>query len=346
MSRPESSSDVNSRMLEAAAWCARLSEGPSSHDDAALLAWLAAHPENRQSFEALSLTLDDVEHFAGAPEMLKLREAALTEARHTHNPTRVSRFVRAAAIVLVVMSALVGVFLYLGHSAAFETRIGERRAFALPDGSALSLDAATQVKFDYSNERRRVILAHGRAKFDVARDPLRPFTVEAGGNVVVATGTSFSVELVEQEVHIILYEGHVEVIPASALTTDVHGGLRRTAIRSDTSLHPGEELVASSAPAPALVHVATIDVSRSLSWQGGDLAFKEEPLSIAVARVNRYSPQPLKIGDAQAGEVHISGVFHAGDTLAFIDGVTALFPIRAQHREDGTTLLFEERPKR
>jgi transmembrane sensor len=342
---PEPVMDASSRMHQAAAWCARLSERVSSRDDAALLAWLAADPENRQAFEAVSCTLDNVEYFAGAPEMLKLREAALTEARRGRRSPLAARWVWAACIVLGVLGTGIATSLYLTRFSKVETGIGERRAFTLPDGSGLSLDAATQVRLSYSPERRQVVLARGRAKFDVAHDPLRPFMVEAGGKVVVATGTSFSVELVGQQVHVILYEGRIEVVPVSTIAARMSNSLRHPETHVDTALNPGQELVATVDDTPEIRQVASIDIPRSLSWQGGDLAFKEEPLSIAVARVNRYLDRPLKVGDRQAGEVRISGVFHAGDAGAFVDGVTALFPIRSERTQDGTTLVFEPRSK-
>src|SRR3546814_19485198 len=93
---------------------------------------------------------------------------------------------------------------------AYATHIGERQLAVLDDGSRVSLDAVTKVKVRMKDEARQVELLEGRAKFDVAKDPLRPFTVAAGDKLVVAVGTSFSVELIDGQVRVILYEGQVE----------------------------------------------------------------------------------------------------------------------------------------
>ena len=53
----------------------------------------------------------------------------------------------------------------------------------------ISLDSDTLIEVAYSDERRSLTLLSGRAKFDVAKDPRRPFTVRAHGRLVVATGT-------------------------------------------------------------------------------------------------------------------------------------------------------------
>ncbi len=61
------------------------------------------------------------------------------------------------------------------------------------------LGAARRVIRDCLREqrdtRRTVRLLRGRAFFDVARDPDRPFTVEAGDARVTALGTAFAVSL-------------------------------------------------------------------------------------------------------------------------------------------------------
>src|SRR3546814_18419265 len=77
----------------------------------------------------------------------------------------------------------------------YATGLGERRVVMLDDDSRLSLDANTRVRVKYSRAGRQLWLEAGRARFEVAKDPLRPFSVAAAGKIVVATGTEFSVEL-------------------------------------------------------------------------------------------------------------------------------------------------------
>src|SRR3546814_1402664 len=90
---------------------------------------------------------------------------------------------------------------------AYATEIGERQLAVLEDGSQVSLDAATKVNVRMKEAGRQVELLAGRAKFDVAKDPQRPFTVAAGDKLVVAVGTSFSVALIDGQVRVILYAG-------------------------------------------------------------------------------------------------------------------------------------------
>jgi len=79
------------------------------------------------------------------------------------------------------------------------------------------------------------------------------------------------------------------------------------------------------------------------AWQRGLLVLRNEPLELAVARVNRYAPHALRVGDSIAAQTRISGVFIAGDTAAFVSGVTAAFALRAR-RARGATIL-ESQPR-
>lgn len=322
------------RRDEAARWWLRLAENPTPDEKAQFQAWQAADPANVAAFTGLSAAMQDVEHFAGAPEVLALRSQALATARRSREVLRLraffhSRTMRAAGVALIAF--VLGAAAYLGTrgGSTISTAIGERRTVALADGSHLSLDAATELRVQFTTDRRRLKLTKGRAKFDVARDALRPFTVEAGDKIVVAVGTSFSVELIAGEVRVALYEGRVEVLPAGAAADIAAAG---------TLIEPGRELISSARQAPQITEV---DAQRSLAWESGDLAFADEPLALAVDRINRYAKQRIAVGDAAAAQVRISGVFHAGDTAAFIDGITRLFPVRAERQGGETTLISD-----
>jgi hypothetical protein len=148
----------------------------------------------------------------------------------------------------------------------------------LADGSKVSLDAATRVDVSYRHDGRALRLEQGRAKFDVAKDPLRPFAVAAGDETVVATGTEFSVELVRRQVRVVLYEGHVAVLgPASVKGTPQPVRLAARAAPADQLLVPGRELVMNASAQVATV--AAADPVRTLAWEGGQLVFVDEPLA-------------------------------------------------------------------
>lgn len=325
----------------ALAWCLRLADGPLDEADrAAFQAWLDGDAGNAALFDEAVALWSGVEDQAGAPEMVVLRGQALESARRANAMRWTRRGLASPRIAAIAATLLIAVFAgvwALGLPQTYRTGVGEREVVALADGSKLSLDADSAVSVRFTPSRRELVLKKGRARFTVAKDPLKPFTVAAAGKTVVAVGTEFSVERLGGQLRVILYEGKVSVLarpsPIAARAPIPVGAGRQSA---DAVLKPGGELIIADA-AP-IAQLTEADLSRSLSWEGGQLIFKNEPLAAAVERVNRYADHKITLGDEAAGRVLVSGVFTAGDTEAFLGGVTAVFPVRAEAHGETTVL--------
>ena len=327
----------------AALWCLRLSEGRlTDAQQAEFDAWLDTDPANANALEEAASTWREFDGAELAPEFLQMRVEALRQVgRRPRQPLLRPRWVAAAAAAVVLLCAGVGLWAWANAPAIYRTGVAERQVAVLKDGSKISLDAATTVRVRYTRNRRDLELVQGRAKFEVAKDPLRPFSVVAANKVVVATGTQFSVELLQRDIHVILYEGHVAVLDRKGAEGSAHPlRLQASNAPADQGLTPGRELIV--AQGSDVASVAATDPSRALSWEGGQLVFVEEPLSSAVERVNRYSKDKLEIGDAATGQVRVTGVFTAGDVQAFVEGISAAFPVRAVLRDDHRTFILAQ----
>jgi transmembrane sensor len=340
---------VDEARLEAAsAWCIALSDGElSAAQRTRFTDWLETDAANRVAFETVAELWDGVAEISISPATLSLRRDALAAFEHRRRNRRrlpsPQRLGPIAAVLLVGFLLSVGGAWWVSRPDVLETGTGERRVIVLSDGSTVSLDAASRVRVRYSGHQRRLWLDRGRAKFGVAHDTDRPFTVAAAGRLVRATGTQFSVELLGGGVHVVLYEGRVTV--RSIETSQPSGASQPSQEPSGTQtaeavLTPGQELTSvTEAQAPT---VATIDTVRSLAWEGGQLIFVDEPLASAVERVNRYSPTRLVVDDAATANVRVDAVLAAGDTEAFIEGVTGLYPVRALRTPGAVHLASKE----
>ncbi|WP_129779475.1 FecR family protein [Peristeroidobacter soli] len=334
--KPNTESVQNDPIEEASAWCVRLADGCLSEQaQTEFDAWRAV-PENARAFDDVAGTWQSLEATSTSPELIDMRRDALESFRRSHASqwNRITRhrhlFIALAAGVAVVLIATL-----LLHLAPlrYETGIGERLQVALSDGSMISLDAQSRVDVRYRDDRRELRLVGGRAKFDVARDPLRPFTVTAADKIVVATGTQFSVEVVASQVHVILYHGSVDLFTDAAGEKPKPVQVKQRASvdaprHAGATLAPGEEMISTTQLATAEVKLA--DLVRSAAWETGQLVFTDETLEAAVERMNRYARTPLLVGDARAAAIRISGVYAAGDTDAFVEGITGVFPVRIE----------------
>ncbi|WP_334183664.1 FecR family protein [Novosphingobium sp.] len=331
---------VDPRAEEAAFWYLCLTEGSLTETEQAQFDnWLAV-PENADVFADMARMSRALDGLAEEPEIISLRTAALCDYEDRDNQGRRRGEVRRSLFVVALAASLLlgflGILSVLGtRSQHYVTGIGEQRVVLLDDGSQLALDGDSAVDVDLGHYRRSLVLTRGRARFNVAKDPLRPFTVTAGNRIVVATGTSFSVELLGKAVHVQLFEGHVAVVNRTAgRGIEQNERFRPRRLATQPQLTPGNEMVAL-AEGSEPPKVAAFQMAAGEAWQDGELIFENETLADAVARVNRYSRQRIEIADEQTGALVVNGVFRAGDAGAFVDGVSALYPVRIRAADGG-----------
>jgi transmembrane sensor len=306
---------------------------------AQLQQWLESHPLNAAALEEVITTWRAVETHAATPDLITLRRQALALGQRSKRWRSARAFLKPSLTTALAASLLLALFggalWWTLRMPTLATDIGERRIATLTDGSRVSLDAATQLGVDFTQERRHLVLKGGRAKFDVAKNALRPFSVDAGDKTIVAMGTSFSVELLNHQVRVVLYDGRISVLDRASPATPASAAEQATATAGQL-LAPGHILVASD-QGPAR-EIPIPDTARSLSWEGGLLAFDDEPLSTAIERINRYTDKHIRIADPAVGELKVSGLFAAGDIQAFLEGIHAAFPVQVRDVPNGIEL--------
>jgi transmembrane sensor len=327
----------NDVLETATTWCLRLAEGRlSSEEDEQLRQWLNADDVHASVFDETVAAWRAFESYEEAPTLMSVRHAALGEyGRHQNSRWRDAAKLhrRLVGSIAVGLCTVLVVGLVLIHDAMpdrYHTAKGERRTVALEDGSRLLLDAGSDVTVEYNGGRRDLQLLQGRASFSVSHDPTRPFSVSAGDKTIVATGTEFTVELLgaTNEVRVTLLQGGVDVLGDRQPTLPEAARNRVRLAR----MSAGTEL--TSVLGTSSFSVKRIDPNRAMAWEDGLLAFDNELLPVAAERVNRQSATQVVLDDPTVHSLRLSGTFSAGDTAAFVEGVTGVLPVVANTRED------------
>jgi transmembrane sensor len=186
------------------------------------------------------------------------------------------------------------------------TAVGARSDYRLADASMVHLNADSRVSVRFSRTARDVALQKGDAMFDVAKNPHRPFVVQAGTAAVTAVGTSFEVDRLDDAVEVRVFEGVVRV----------------TQPRGPTYLaHRGEWLrLASGRPAVSGQFAPALDQT----WRSDWLVADQMPLKDVVARLNRYSRARIVVANAMTGELKVTGRFRLSRTDDAVAMVSAL----------------------
>lgn len=325
------------QLTAAAQWIVRLQEAePDDKAIAEWIAWCEADPLNRQAFDAMA----EVHDLTGAIETpIDGRPAApprpIPAPARSRSPNWFRPVAMAASLTAVAMLAVAGISLLRAPSAPqparadrvsrLETGAAAHQSVNLVDGSRVEIGGRTALSVRYTSQTRLIVADRGEMFFRVAHNRERPFVVEAGPVTVTAVGTAFSVEREGDSVSVGVTEGIVEVRVSPALKADARQAatesrpmvLRISAgqrIRFDRG-----ELTQSA---------EKVDLDLASSWEQGRLEFKDEPLRLVVARINRYSTRQITITDPSIEDLRVTGAVYSDRIDSWLAGLQQVLPVR------------------
>ncbi len=324
---------------EAATWVWRMEPGAyTPEDEQAYLAWLRQDPRHAVAVEEFRRVWGALDSLADVRREEKI--ATFTDAHYRHMLRARRPWLWAGAAALAVFLGTV-VALWPGHeSQTLATAVGQHRDFRLADGSVVTLNTNTIVEVDLARSARHVQLRQGEAHFQVAHDRSRPFLVEAGEAVVRAVGTEFAVRLHgDQRVDVVVNEGRVEVRTAPAPAPGAPAA--PVAAATVRALTAGEAL-SSRGAGYAVTPVSAAELSSELAWREGAIVFDNEPLSQAVAEIERYTNTRIMVSDPETAALRLGGRFRTDDLQGFLNGLQTALPVTVRHG-DGGVLYLEPR---
>jgi transmembrane sensor len=330
-------SEINSA---AADWDARLrSHRCTAADRSEFKAWCDEDRRHREAFDRLQRTLAALRQAADHPQMRALREMA-TVGERAFSARRIAWGVGIAASIAAVLLTVAyrsgpGVAAWQpptrdaatvqAAATRFVTAADELRTVTLPDGSSVTLNAATQIQTEWHANERRIRLLSGQAFFRVAKDPTRPFIVTAANHTVTALGTAFDVKLEPDKVQVTLVEGRVAV-----------RGIGKAAGQPIMELAPHEQVVATDAVLPT---PRAVDVALTVGWAEDQVFFADESLARAVAEMNRHSAEQIVLDDPALAQYQVNGMFLAGNQHGFVSALSTYYPIDYRRDDQGRIVL-------
>ena len=339
----------------ASRWFARRQSAVWTDADRSLFdAWLGEHPAHRIAYIRLDAAWNEAARlkalgagvppgvipprgswadmrFSGGtlPETPETHPAAaLTEGELSPSPResrggrrRVWSLALAASAALALLGGLYVYSIGLFSGTRYSTRVGAMDTVPLADGSHVTLNTDSRIRVALEAKERRVDLDRGEAFFDVAKDPARPFIVQAGDKRVVAVGTQFSVRRDRNDIRVAVTEGKVRVEDAASPVVLTAGSVAQTA-NTDVLVH----------------EAAGAEVEELLSWRTGYVVFRDTALADAVAEFNRYNTRKIIIEDPTIAAISIGGNFRSNNTDAFLWLLQSGFPVTVEETHDQVVL--------
>lgn len=291
---------------EAAQWMALLQSGDVSLGErAAFEAWRTADPRHQQI----------IEQMGGGLNLLRnpnLRAVPRNSLLHSLNaPSSRRRFISGSLSVLgvAVLAGLLGRrYGWLPEAGELSTGTGERRDFALQDGSALTLNARSRVVPLFDSTQRLLALRSGELLVDVAKDPSRPFVVETEHGRIRALGTKFLVQHNDDSTRLVMLHSQVEVVTAS--------GARQV-------VEAGESLLFNDHGILSLQR----SNGHESAWMQGRLEVRDRPLSEVIDSLRRYHRGIVHVS-AEVADLRLSGLYPLDDSDRTLQLLERSLPIR------------------
>ncbi len=201
------------------------------------------------------------------------------------------------------------------------------RQRVLDDGTLVELNRGARIAAAFTAAERRVRLEHGEALFTVAKNPARPFVVEAAGVTVRAIGTAFNVRIAAAGVDVLVTEGRVQLERPTA------------PLAAPPLLDAGQRVtIPFAGPPPPAAAVSREEIERALGWQPRLLEFVSTPLAEVAAEFNRRNRVQLVIADEALRALPIGASFRSDNLDGFVRLLEASFGIKADRTDAAIAL--------
>ncbi|WP_077963414.1 FecR family protein [Ensifer adhaerens] len=288
---------------EAMDWFLELKARPNCRDtEAAFQVWLSRSELHARSWEAALKTWRLLGEVPPAHEHL-WRGAKPQIARERSSRRRMAGGLVAGAAVFA-LAACLALFvslpsLFLWWHADHVTDTAQSRTIALADGTTVELGGGSAIATEIGAGSRHVRILKGEAYFNVARDPSRPFVVEAGGVEVSVLGTAFDVQLASTETTVELAHGTVAV----SYSGNEH--------KQNFELAPGE--MATVSHATGAVSRSAIAPDEIGAWRSGRMFVNNVTVAAAAERLQRYHSAWIAVPQPGLAGQRVTGVYDLKD---------------------------------
>jgi len=344
---------------EAGAWIVKMDQGPLSPEQTAeLQQWIAKSDFHRNYLHQLAHNWDSMGILQELAALFPIQPTAVMPAKAgIFQPSTPKTWLQNLIAQLkqpkawaptLATFALVAILINTQQPNHFETDIGQQASYQLSDGTHITLNTNSELKVDYSQDRRRIYLLRGEAHFDVAKNPQRPFMVYAGEGMVWAVGTAFNVRYLNagnldgnrasnhkpSSIDVTVTEGTVKIFadiePDKNTSLDVNDA-QSSPTDHEQLVHAGKSVQYSKVINATQTTPAQV-LEQKLAWQQGALIFKGETLEQAIIEIARYTDKQLIITDPSIKNIRVGGHYKTDNIDSLLASLSETLEIKLEQK--------------
>ncbi|HAA11730.1 MAG TPA: hypothetical protein DCE41_08550 [Cytophagales bacterium] len=259
----------------------RVAEGTASQEeqrqvDADLASWQT------------SATWDSARHGSAKEAEVRIW-AGITQETELSTPTRSKPriwWVAASLVLLCTVGYLIFQYATAVPWETVATAAGERKTITLPDGTTVSLNAASEISYpaEFASDARLVKLS-GEAFFEVTRKPAQPFTITTEAVTTTVLGTSFNVLAYPEE---------------TLRVTVTTGKVRVATAQEAVELAPNEQAIYSYIE--DTLQKDTVNAESAQAWRTGKLMLNRLSFTEAIPVLERWFGITITLKEPKIGD--------------------------------------------
>ncbi|MFC5408726.1 FecR family protein [Larkinella bovis] len=312
---------------------------PSPESTAFWQSWLTQHPEKKQTLDearTLVLTmrfkvdLPSTELLADMWEHIAVRRQRVSPFRRIF--VSVQRWQVAASVAFLLLVAA-GTGYWLSQPKEVATRSGEFRTVELPDGSLITLNGNSRLRYNrfWDNEKSREVWLEGEAYFEIRKKPRQGaysrFIAHAGNASIAVLGTKFNVKNRRGRIEVMLEEGKVQLNPNEQQNQPA------------ITMKPGD--VASIQSNTAVLLSRPPMPESYTAWKERKLVFDDlSLLEISEMLQETYGVQ-IKFADPELAQLRLKGKLYVKSVDTALEAMTQPFDLH--YSKDGDVVEIRQR---
>ena len=288
--------------------------------------WLESSPENEQEL------FKEREFFDAMILSGSTKVAGMEKKSRPFYRTVLLEAIKIAAVFAITVAS--GTYFYkseickIGEAMnTITVPAGQRANLTLPDGTNVWLNARSEMRYPavFTGNKREITL-DGEAYFEVAKDSLNRFVVQAGDLAVEALGTSFNVKAYEED--------------NQAVVTLFQGKVKTSVGRDEAFLLP-DQAVTYLKNKGQLKKSTLNDAYRACLWRNNELAFNDEALSEIAVLLNRMYNIQVVFKSEKVKALRFTGVITNNSLDNIIELISLTSPII--YTSKGDTIIIDEK---
>lgn len=227
------------------------------------------------------------------------------EIKRTRQLLWLKRGIAASVILLVSLGVWQFAYKVTPDRSPFvvEVKSGDKAQLILPDGSAVKLNSASSLVYDFSDSGKRNVILTGEAFFEVTKDKSKPFIVQVGELNIEVLGTSFNVSSYGEDsfIETSLLEGSIKLYSKN--------------LPHAYQLNPSEKAIYNTKT--KTIQIKSTKNGYETAWMQDRLVFESEPLERVIDKIERWYGITIDLQCPEIARDKISGSF-SGEQLMYV----------------------------